>query len=183
MALGHIIRRLLIHAGHDDVGGIPAFHGCEDAVDLLGGLARAVDYFLRALTQAPVVVHLGIAQVLKGLQLHLKQRLLGRERSLLHLFQQGQHFLFFHCYSSPRGSRSNTTAANCGFNAFTSSFRCSSALLNWAAGSCSLAVSPTQRTRKSEKPNRNNSFSAASTRCNASVVMAVPVGMRVARQA
>ena len=54
-------------------------------MDLLGRFPRAVDDLRGSLAQAPVVVHLGEAQLLEGLHFQGQNRLIHRALPLGHL--------------------------------------------------------------------------------------------------
>ena len=73
------------HAGDED-GLLPLLaQGGGDVPDLRGGLARAVDHLGGTLAQAPVVIHLGEAQVLEGLHLQPQNGLVHRALAVGHL--------------------------------------------------------------------------------------------------
>ena len=65
-------------------------------MDLPGCFPRAVDDLRGALAQAPVVVHLGEAQLLEGLHFQGQNRLVHRALALGHLLQKGAYLLLVH---------------------------------------------------------------------------------------
>ena len=71
-------------------------HGGDDAGDLLRGLPGSVDHLGNSLAEPAVVVYLGVAQILKGLQLQLQHGLLHGEAAVLHLAENGFGFFVAH---------------------------------------------------------------------------------------
>lgn len=67
-----------VHTGDEDVAAPTLPHSGGNAADLLRGLARPVDDLGRPLADTPVEVHLGVAQIRKGLGFELQQRVLRR---------------------------------------------------------------------------------------------------------
>ena len=96
MAAHHDFGLLRIQSGDQRGALARGLHAVQDAADLLGGLALAVDHLGRALAQRAVVVHLGVTDVRKGLGFERVQRLLGRKLPRLHPFEKLQCFLLFH---------------------------------------------------------------------------------------
>ena len=67
---------LRVYAGDEDVPAAPLPHGLGDTQNLLRRLGGPVDHLGGSLPDPPVEVHLGVAQVSKGLGLQLQQGLL-----------------------------------------------------------------------------------------------------------
>ena len=83
MGSAHNLRSLRGQSG-DEHRLLPClFHGRHNAHHLLRGLPGPVNHLRHPLAQPPVVVHLGVTQVLKWLQLQLQQGIVHRNLSLL----------------------------------------------------------------------------------------------------
>ena len=90
--------RLLAHPRDEDRLLAGRLHGLHDPDDLLRGLAGPVNDLRSPLSDLPVQVHLGVADVLKGLLLEREQRIVHRKAPILHVFEYFsdvvRHFLF-----------------------------------------------------------------------------------------
>ena len=64
-------------------------HGIENSFDLPSGFPGPVDHLSRSLADAPVGIHLGVADVRKGLLFELQQGLVHADGPFLNAFQQG----------------------------------------------------------------------------------------------
>ena len=86
-ALREGVGGLLIDPGHQDVGALAPLHGSQDPQDLLRGFGLAEDHLCRPLAHRPVIIHLGIAQILKGGEFQPQQRPLGSQVSVPDVLQ------------------------------------------------------------------------------------------------
>ena len=86
----HVCGRLRAHPGNQHGLLAAGEHILGDGGNLLGGFAGAVNHLGGPLAEAPVVVHLGEAQIVEGGEFQMQQRLLGAEPALRHLFQDVQ---------------------------------------------------------------------------------------------
>ena len=74
--LRRIFCRLRAHPGDEDPFLAVFQHGLDDACDLFRGLSCTIDHFGSTLTDFPMEVNLGIADVLKGSFLDFQQRVI-----------------------------------------------------------------------------------------------------------
>ena len=82
-----------VHTGDEDVAAPTLPHSGGNAADLLRGLARPVNDLCRPLADTPVEVHLGVAQIRKGLGFELQQRVLRRGAPVGHGAQQVENLV------------------------------------------------------------------------------------------
>lgn len=68
----------------------------RNAGDLLGRLARSINDLGDALAQPPMVIQLGIAQIIVGLRLQAQQRLFHIHLTLANALQQAPCFMLIH---------------------------------------------------------------------------------------
>ena len=83
-------------AGDEDVLRPPVRHAADDALDLPRVLALSEDHLRGLLPPGPVVVHLGVAQVLKGRRGQEGLRLRRGQRPGADLLQKRDAFCSFH---------------------------------------------------------------------------------------
>ena len=78
----------------------PRQHGCDDPGNVIGCLACSENDFGKALTQAPVMVYIGEAEVFEGQVSQPLERLIVRESAGLQIFENLTELIFSHKWNT-----------------------------------------------------------------------------------